>query len=76
VQDTGIGIKEEHLEKIFEKFYRVEQIVHTIPGTGLGLPIVKDLVEKHNGKIWIESKPGKGSIFYFTIPIFTEKKDE
>ncbi|MDD2891314.1 MAG: HAMP domain-containing sensor histidine kinase, partial [bacterium] len=72
VRDTGYGIEKQYLEKIFEKFYRIETSSHKIPGTGLGLPIVKDLVEKHNGKIWVESKLGQGSVFYFTIPVFKE----
>lgn len=72
VQDTGIGIEEKHLDKIFDKFYRVETQVHETPGTGLGLAIVKELVEKHNGKIWVESKVGVGSTFYFTIPAETQ----
>ncbi len=76
VQDTGIGIEEKHLEKIFEKFYRVETATHAIPGTGLGLAIVKDLVEKHKGKVWVESEVGKGSTFYFTIPVFAKKERE
>ena len=74
VRDTGIGIEEKHLEKIFEKFYRVETTIHAIPGTGLGLAIVKDLVEKHKGKVWVESEVGKGSTFYFTIPVFAEEE--
>ncbi|MFA5033152.1 MAG: ATP-binding protein [bacterium] len=72
VRDTGYGIEEKYWGKIFEKFYRIETSSHKIPGTGLGLSIVKDLVEKHNGKIWVESKPGEGSTFYFTIPVFTK----
>ncbi len=74
IQDTGIGIGKRYLEKIFEKFYRIEAIAHTIPGTGLGLAIAKDLVEKHEGKIWVESEVRKGTTFYFTIPVFAEKK--
>jgi two-component system phosphate regulon sensor histidine kinase PhoR len=73
IQDTGIGIEKKHLNKIFDKFYRIETAVHEIPGTGLGLSIVKELVEKHGGKIWVESKIGEGSTFYFTIPIFVNK---
>lgn len=74
VQDTGIGIEEKYLEKIFDRFYRVETMAHTIPGTGLGLAIAKELVEKHEGKIWVESKVGVGSTFYFTIPVFSEEE--
>ena len=74
VQDTGMGIERKHLSRIFEKFYRVEAIAHDIPGTGLGLGICKELVEKHKGKIWAESEVGKGSTFHFTIPIFSNVK--
>lgn len=70
VNDTGFGISEEDLEKIFERFYRVknEKTRHVI-GTGLGLPIVKSIVEAHNGKIKVESEPGKGSKFFIYLPL-------
>lgn len=74
VKDSGIGIDKHQLEKVFEKFYRVETASHKIPGTGLGLAIVKELVEKHGGKICVESESGKGSKFYFTIPVFFNQK--
>ena len=69
VIDNGIGIQEEHLPLIFERFYRIENKVHTIKGTGLGLTIVKKLIEQHGGKISVRSKLGEGSIFEFTLPI-------
>ncbi len=69
VIDNGIGIQEEHIPLIFERFYRIENKVHTIKGTGLGLTIVKKSIEQHGGKISVRSKLGEGSIFEFTLPI-------
>lgn len=69
VADTGVGIPKNKMGKLFTKFYRVGQ-TPTIEseGTGLGLYIAKSLVELHQGKIWVESKVGKGSAFYFSLP--------
>jgi signal transduction histidine kinase len=70
VKDTGIGIPPEHLDAIFEKFHQVEGSLHrSVSGTGLGLAITKGLVEAHQGRIWVESEPGKGSTFTFTLPL-------
>jgi PAS domain S-box-containing protein len=70
VQDTGIGIPEEHLPHIFDRFYRVENKVHTVKGTGLGLHLVKMTVEKHHqGQVFVESTPGQGSTFGFKLPL-------
>jgi signal transduction histidine kinase len=66
IQDTGIGIPEDQVVKIFEEFHQVESGKHG--GTGLGLAIAKRLVEEQGGKIWAESEVGKGSTFYFTLP--------
>jgi two-component system phosphate regulon sensor histidine kinase PhoR len=64
VEDEGIGIEKEQLPKIFQEFYRVEhQHSGEITGTGLGLTVVKEIVEAHNGKIRVESEVGKGSKF-------------
>ncbi|MDA3928840.1 MAG: PAS domain S-box protein [Prolixibacteraceae bacterium] len=69
VKDTGIGIPIKDLGHVFERFYRGSNIDESkMRGTGLGLCIVKDLVEMLGGKIWVESEIGKGSTFYFTIP--------
>jgi CheY-like chemotaxis protein len=69
VADTGIGIEKEFHKKIFERFYQVQSTVSRIyEGTGLGLSISKAYIERMGGKIWLESEPGKGSTFYFTIP--------
>ena len=70
VQDTGVGIPEDEIDAIFEKFKQVGDIMRNKPrGTGLGLPISKQIIEAHGGKIWVKSEYGKGSIFYFTIPL-------
>lgn len=70
IQDFGIGIPKDQQDKIFQKFYRVSGgNLHTYPGMGLGLHIVKDIITRHNGKTWLESEEGEGSTFYFSIPI-------
>jgi PAS domain S-box-containing protein len=67
VADTGAGIPEEHLLKVFDRFWRVPATMKT--GTGLGLSIAKGIVEAHGGRIWAESQLGKGSSFFFTLPL-------
>jgi signal transduction histidine kinase len=70
VADTGIGIDSKHYNKIFDHFHKIEQPDHKLySGTGIGLSICKNLVELLGGKIWVESTLGKGSTFYFTIPL-------
>jgi signal transduction histidine kinase len=69
VTDTGEGIPAEELPNIFERFYRVDKSrSRATGGHGLGLTIAKRLVEAHGGRIWVESEPGKGSTFCFTLP--------
>jgi len=68
VQDTGIGIPASDLTRIFERFYKTDR-ARTSGGTGLGLAIARHLVEAHGGKLWVESEEGRGSTFYFTVPV-------
>jgi two-component system phosphate regulon sensor histidine kinase PhoR len=68
VSDTGIGIAADDLPRIFERFYKVDRS-RASSGTGLGLAIARHLVEAHGGRIWVESGVGKGSTFYFTLPL-------
>ncbi len=74
VVDTGPGISKEEQGKLFQKFYRVESNVGKTTGTGLGLYICRLLVEKFNGKIGVDSENGKGSTFWFEIPIYEESE--
>lgn len=70
VEDFGIGMDEPELNKIFERFYRVSgEDEVTFPGFGIGLFIVKDIIERHDGNIWVESEKQKGSKFYFSLPL-------
>ena len=68
VKDCGIGISQEELEHIFERFYRGERASRAFPGTGLGLSIVRTLVNQNNGRVWATSEVGKGSTFYVILP--------
>lgn len=70
VSDGGIGIKPQDIDRLFERYYRVESPnIHYISGFGIGLYLSAEIVERHNGRIWAESEFGKGSTFYFSIPI-------
>ncbi|MEO6134379.1 MAG: PAS domain S-box protein, partial [Ginsengibacter sp.] len=75
VQDFGIGINKQDQGKIFERFYRVEgRNEKTFPGFGIGLFIVSEIIKRHNGHIHVESEPGRGSVFTFTIPAILKPK--
>ncbi|MBI5491445.1 MAG: MCP four helix bundle domain-containing protein [Deltaproteobacteria bacterium] len=76
VEDTGIGIKEDDMEKLFKEFEQIDSsITREYGGTGLGLVLTKRLVELHNGEIWVESEPGKGTVFFIKLPQGTEEID-
>jgi signal transduction histidine kinase len=69
VADTGPGIAAEHLSRVFERFYRIDPgRSRNEGGTGIGLAIARSVVEAHGGRIWVESEPGKGSVFTFELP--------
>jgi signal transduction histidine kinase len=75
VVDTGPGIREEDQQKIFEEFQQSDSSsTKTKGGTGLGLAIAKRIVEMHGGRIWVESALGKGSTFFFSVPVRAEQE--
>ena len=76
VKDEGIGIAPNHLSKIFERYYRVEDHAIRFQGLGVGLYISSEIIQRHNGKIWATSEVGKGSTFSFSIPVQTAKELE
>ena len=74
VSDEGIGISPEDQPRLFKSFERLSASVKgAIQGTGLGLRVCRILVEAHDGRIWVESKPGKGSTFFFSLPVVNNK---
>lgn len=68
VRDNGVGISEKDQKRIFERFYKADR-ARAGGGTGLGLSICRHMIEAHSGEIWVESEEGKGSSFFFRIPI-------
>ena len=69
IEDTGIGIPSQDTPKVFQEFFRADNALdQKIKGSGLGLSLVKKIVEAHKGKVWFESKLGKGTRFTFTLP--------
>jgi two-component system phosphate regulon sensor histidine kinase PhoR len=69
VSDFGIGMTQKEIERIFERFYRVEDKKFMASGLGMGLYISSEIINAHNGKIGVVSEPGKGSTFYFDLPV-------
>lgn len=69
VEDQGIGMTQEETSRVFEKFYRADATDSAIKGTGLGMTIVKTIVEAHGGRVWLESERGKGTTASFTLPV-------
>lgn len=69
VRDTGIGISKKHLDKIFNRYYRVEEHSKEFQGMGIGLYISYEIIKRHDGKMWVESTPKRSTTFHFTLPI-------
>ncbi|MET3979745.1 PAS domain S-box-containing protein [Mucilaginibacter sp. UYP25] len=76
VQDFGIGIAESHLDKLFDRYYRVDNTAMRFEGLGLGLYISSEILKRHGGTFWIESKERKGSTFYFRLPLVANHAEQ
>ncbi|WP_074489431.1 ATP-binding protein [Mucilaginibacter polytrichastri] len=74
IQDFGIGIARENIDRLFDRYYRVDNTAMRFEGLGLGLFISAEILRKHGGSFWIESEPGKGSTFYFRLPLNKTEK--
>ena len=74
VTDQGIGMTPEQVERIFDKFYRADASATAVSGLGLGMSLVKGIIEGHGGRIWVTSAPGRGTTVSFTLPCV--KRDE
>ena len=76
VRDSGVGIRKEDLDRVFERFFRAgNELTRTVKGSGLGLTLVKEIVEAHRGRVLVESEPGKGSLFSIRLPLPQTKGD-
>jgi len=69
VRDFGIGIRKDHQSNIFSKFYRVEESANRFQGLGIGLYICAEIIRRHEGEYGVESEPGEGSTFFFSVPV-------
>jgi signal transduction histidine kinase len=69
--DYGIGIPKEKISKIFDRFYRVDEVSKDFSGLGIGLFVSSEIIKQHGGKIWAESNEGEGSTFYFSLPVMS-----
>ena len=76
IADTGLGINKDDQAAIFDRFFRVENRVHTLEGTGLGLSIVRNIMEKHNSQIHLTSEEGVGTIFWFDLAVYQKDDQE
>jgi signal transduction histidine kinase len=72
IRDEGIGMSIEQVERIFDKFYRADASTTAVQGVGLGMTIVKDLIESHGSEIAVQSAPGQGTTISFTLPLMGE----
>jgi two-component system sensor histidine kinase VicK len=76
VKDEGMGMKKKDIKKLFERYYRVEsKDTEKIPGFGIGLYLCSEIIKHHHGQIWVESKPGEGSTFFFRLPLQKQATD-
>jgi signal transduction histidine kinase len=69
VEDHGVGISPTNSKSIFKRYFRVEDKSYNFTGLGVGLYICKEIIQRHHGKVWLESEEGKGSKFFFSIPL-------
>jgi len=76
VEDHGVGIPDHEIDKVFDRFWRGgDPLTRSVKGSGLGLALVKHIVEAHGGTVRVESEPGQGSTFTIVLPIMTERDD-
>jgi two-component system sensor histidine kinase KdpD len=74
VYDQGPGIPQNEVESIFQRFYRGSRARDSVPGTGMGLSVARDIISAHQGRLWAENRPEGGAQFSFSLPIFSEDK--